>query len=44
MFGCMIKNDVRYTCDIKSMIATAKAAFNKKKESFTSKVDLNLRA
>jgi hypothetical protein len=33
----------RCTCEIKSMIAMAKAAFNKKKTLFTSKLDLNLR-
>ena len=33
----------RYTCEIKSRIAMAKAAFNKKKTLFTSKLDLNLR-
>jgi hypothetical protein len=32
----------RCTCEIKSRIATAKAAFNKK-TLFTSKLDLNLR-
>ena len=31
------------TCKIKSRIAMAKAAFNKKKNLFTSKLDLNLR-
>ena len=30
-------------CEIKSRIAMAKAAFNKKKNLFTSKLDLNLR-
>jgi hypothetical protein len=33
----------RCSCEIKSGIATAKAAFNKKKNPFTSKLDLNLR-
>jgi hypothetical protein len=33
----------RCTCEIKSRIAMAKAAFNKKKTFFTSKLDLNLR-
>ena len=33
----------RCTCEIKSRIAIAKAAFNKKKTLFTSKLDLNLR-
>ena len=40
----MITNDARCTCDFKSTIAMAKAAFDKKKDSFTSKLDLNLRA
>jgi hypothetical protein len=31
------------TCEIKSRIAMAKAAFNKEKTLFTSKLDLNLR-
>jgi len=34
---------VRSTFKIKSRIAMAKAAFNKKKNLFTSKLDLNLR-
>ena len=33
----------RCTCEIKSRIVTAKAAFNKKKTLLTSKLDLNLR-
>ena len=33
--------DGRCTCEIKSRIAMAKAAFNKKKTLFTSKLDLN---
>jgi len=33
----------RCTCEIKSRIAVAKAAFSKKKTLFTSKLDLNLR-
>jgi hypothetical protein len=41
--GSMITIDVRYTREIKSRIAMAKAAFNKKKNLFTSKLDLNLR-
>jgi len=36
-------NYARCTCEIKSRIATAKAAFNKKKVLFTSTMDLNLR-
>jgi len=39
----MLTNDGRCTCEIKSRIVTAKAAFNKKKTLFTSKLDLNLR-
>ena len=41
--GSILKNDGRCTCEIKSRIAMAKAAFNKKKTLFTSKLDLNLR-
>jgi len=41
--GSMLTNDGRCTCEIKSRIAMAKAAFNKKKTLFTSKLDLNLR-
>jgi len=41
--GSMLTNDGRCTCEIKSKIAIAKAAFNKKKTLFTSKLDLNLR-
>jgi Tfp pilus assembly major pilin PilA len=41
--GSMITNDARCTREIKSRIAIAKAAFNKKKNLFTSKLDLNLR-
>jgi hypothetical protein len=36
-------NDARYTREIKSRIAMAKAAFSKKKNLFTSKLELNLR-
>jgi hypothetical protein len=39
----MIPNDARCTREIKSMIAVAKVAFNRKKTLFTSKLDLNLR-
>ena len=42
-FGSMLTDDGRFTCEIKSRIAVAKAAFNKKKNLFTSKLDLNLR-
>jgi len=41
--GSMLTNDGRCTCEIKSRIAMAKAAFNKKKTLFTSTLDLNLR-
>jgi hypothetical protein len=41
--GSMITYDARCTREIKSRIAMAKAAFNKKKTLFTSKLDLNLR-
>ena len=40
--GSMLTNDGRCTCEIKSRITMAKAAFNKK-TLFTSKMDLNLR-
>jgi hypothetical protein len=39
----ILTNDGRCMCEIKSRIAMAKAAFNKKKTLFTSKLDLNLR-
>ena len=41
--GSIITNDGRCTCEIKSRIAMARAAFNKKKTPFTSKLDCNLR-
>jgi hypothetical protein len=41
--GSMITNDARCTREIKSRISMAKAAFNKKKPLFTSKLDLELR-
>jgi hypothetical protein len=41
--GSLITNDARCTCEIKSRISMAKAAFNKKKTIFTSKLDLILR-
>jgi hypothetical protein len=41
--GSMITNDARCTWEIKSRIAMAKAAFNRKKTLFTSKLDLSLR-
>jgi hypothetical protein len=39
----MITNDARCTREIKSRIVMAKAAFNKQKNLFTSKLDLKLR-
>ena len=39
----MITNDVRCTLEIKSKSIVAKAAINKKKPLFTSKLDLNVR-
>ena len=39
----MLTNDGRCTCEIKSRIAKAKAAFNKRRALFTSTLDLNLR-
>jgi hypothetical protein len=39
----MITNDARCTREIKSKTAVAKAAFNRKKNLFTRKLDLNLR-
>ena len=39
----MLTNERRCTCEIKSRIVMAKAAFNKKKNLFTSTLDLNLR-
>jgi hypothetical protein len=41
--GSMLTDDGRCTCEIKSRIAMAKAAFNKKRALFTSKIDLELR-
>jgi len=41
--GSMLTNDGRCTCEIKSRIAMAKAALNKKKTLLTSKLDLHLR-
>ena len=40
---CMLTNDGRCTCEMKSRTAMEKAAFNKKKTLFTSKLDLNLK-
>jgi hypothetical protein len=39
----LITNDTRCTREIKSRIAMAKAAFNKKKHLFTSKLDLQFK-
>ena len=41
--GSMLTNDGRCTCEIKSRIAMAEAAFNKKRAHFTSTLDLKLR-
>jgi hypothetical protein len=41
--GSMLTNDGRCTCEIKSRIAVAKAAFNKKRALFTSKMGSELR-
>jgi hypothetical protein len=41
--GSILTNDGRCTCEIKCMIAMAKAAFNKKRTLFTSTLDLELR-
>jgi hypothetical protein len=39
----MLTNDGRCACEIKSKIAMAKAALNKKEALFTSKMDSELR-
>jgi len=41
--GCILTRDGRCTCEIKSRIALAKAAFDKKRALFTSTLDLELR-
>jgi hypothetical protein len=41
--GSLTINDPRCTSEIKTRIALAKAAFNKKKTLFISTLDLNLR-
>jgi len=41
--GSMLTNDGRCTCEIKSRTAMTKVAFNKKKNLFNSKLNLNLR-
>jgi hypothetical protein len=40
--GIMSTKDVRFTCEIKSRIAMAKAAFNKKRALFIGTVDWEL--
>jgi hypothetical protein len=42
--GNLIKNYARCTCEVKSRIAMAKAAFKNKKTLFTNKMELNLRS
>jgi hypothetical protein len=41
--GSNLRSDGRYTCEIKSRNAMAKAAFNKKRALFTSTLELELR-
>jgi hypothetical protein len=41
--GSMLTNEGRCTCEIESRIVMAKAAFNKKRVLFNSKMDLELR-
>jgi hypothetical protein len=41
-FGSVTRNDTRRTREIKSRIATAKAALSRNKNIFTGKLDLNL--
>jgi len=41
--GSILTNDGRCICEIKSRIAMAKAAFNKKRALFTSTLNLKLR-
>ena len=43
MSYCSVTEDGRCTCEIQSRFAMAKAAFNKKKNLFNSKLNLNLR-
>ena len=43
-FNCLCSVIINDACEIKSSVVMANAAFNKKKDSFTSKLDLNLRA
>jgi hypothetical protein len=41
--GRILTNNGRCTCEIKSRISMAKAAFNKRRALFTSTLDLKLR-
>jgi hypothetical protein len=41
--GSILTNDGRFTCEIKSSIAMAKSAFNKKRDLLTAKMELELR-
>jgi hypothetical protein len=41
--GSMLISYAKFTCEIKTRIAMAKAAFNRKKTLFTSKLYVNLR-
>ena len=41
--GSILTNDGKCTCEIKSRIAMARAAFNKKRALFTSTLNLELR-
>jgi len=41
--GSILTNDGRCTCEIKCRFDMAKAAFNKKRNRFTSTLDLELR-
>jgi hypothetical protein len=41
--GSLITNDAKCTCEIKSITVMEKAAFNRKNNLFTSKLDLNSR-
>ena len=42
-FGRLMPNDATYSYEMKSRIVMAKAALNKKKHLFTSKLGLNLK-
>jgi hypothetical protein len=41
--GSILTNDGKCTCEIKCRISMSKAAFNKKRTRFPSKLDLELR-